>query len=215
MILFGVRTPLAVDYEIAAERQGMQFRVGVSLGGQPRTLMTARIVELTDLTPDDMGPALPCAWAPLRRAELARIAQDLGFGLAETLCDPHAILPPGLRVDDAGFIGAGVVIGGGSFLGKGVLVNRSASLGHHTVLNDWVSIGPGAILSGNIRIGARSMIGAGAVLQSDIRIGSDVLVAAGSVVRKSVPDNHIVSGNPGRAVPRRSVPSTLGRIWDE
>ena len=59
------------------------------------------------------------------------------------------------------------------------------------------------------------MIGAGAVLQSDIRIGADVLVAAGTVVRKPVPDNHIVSGNPGRAVPRRAVPSTLGRAGDE
>lgn len=211
MILFGVRAPLAVDYEIAAQRQGTPFLMGVSLGLNPRTLLTDRIVELADLTGADRGAALPCAFAPRRRAELAAIAQDLGFSLADTLCDPNAVLPPGLRTADGGFIGAGVVIGGGSLFGRGVLVNRSASLGHHTVLDDWVSIGPGAILSGNIRIGARSMIGAGAVLQSDIRIGADVLISVGSVVRKSVPENHIVSGNPGRAIPRRPVPSTLGR----
>ena len=215
MILFGVRAPLAVDYEIAAERKGNPFRVGIALGQQSRTLTIPRIVDLSDLTPADLGPALPCAWAPQRRAELAIIAVAHGFELAKTLCDPYSILPPRLRVGMGGFIGAGVVIGGGTFLGQGVLVNRSASLGHHTVLDDWVSVGPGAVLSGNVRVGARTMIGAGAVLQSDIRIGSNVLISAGSVVRKSVPDNHIVSGNPGRAVPRRAVPSTLGRTGDE
>ena len=215
MIVFGVRAPLVVDYEIAAQRHGRPVMLGISLGGHPRMMFTSRIVDLSDVTDADLGPVLPCAFAPERRAVLAQIAVARGFTLADSLIDPAAVLPPGFRMDAAGFINAGAVIGGGCLFGEGVLVNRSASIGHHVVLCDWVSIGPGAVLSGNIRIGARSMIGAGAVLQSDIRIGSDVLVAAGSVVRKSVPDNHLVSGNPARCVLRRAVPSTLGREGDE
>ena len=215
MIVFGVRAPLVVDYEVTAQRRGRPVTLGISLGGHPRMMFTSRIVDLADVTDADIGPVLPCAFAPERRAVLAQMAVARGFTLADTLIDPAAILPPGFRMDAAGFINAGVVVGGGCLFGEGVLVNRSASIGHHVVLGDWVSIGPGAVLSGNIRIGARSMIGAGAVLQSDIRIGSDVLVAAGSVVRKSVPDNHLVSGNPARSVPRRPVPSTLGREGDE
>jgi UDP-3-O-[3-hydroxymyristoyl] glucosamine N-acyltransferase len=215
MIIFGVRAPLVVDYEIAAQRRGTPVMLGISLDGHPRTMFTSRIVDLADVADTDLGPVLPCAFSPERRAGLAQRAVARGFTLADSLIDPTAILPPGFRMDAAGFINAAVVVGGGCFFGEGVLVNRSASLGHHVVLGDWVSIGPGAVVSGNIRIGARSMIGAGAVLQSDIRIGSNVLVAAGSVVRKSVPDNHLVWGNPARSVPRPPVPSTLGRRGDE
>jgi UDP-3-O-[3-hydroxymyristoyl] glucosamine N-acyltransferase len=215
MILFGVRAPLVVDYEIASQRAGRPVMLGVSLGGHPRTIFTSRIVDLADVTDADLGPVLPCAFSPERRERLAQMAVARRFTLADSLIDPTAVLSPGFRMEAAGFINSAAVIGGGSWFGQGVLVNRSASIGHHVMLGDWVSIGPGATLSGNIRIGARSMIGAGAVLQSDIRIGSDVLVAAGSVVRKSVPDKHLVSGNPARSVPRRPVPSTLGREGDE
>ena len=215
MIIFGVRAPLVVDYEITAQRCGDPIAFGISLGGNPRMMFTSRIVDLHDVTSEDLGSVLPCAFAPERRKALARMAVSRGFTLAESLIDPSAILPPGFQMDRAGFINTAVVIGAGSFIGEGVLVNRSVSIGHHVVLDDWVSVGPGAVLSGNIRVGTRSMIGAGAVLQSDIRIGNDALIAAGSVVRKSVPDNHIASGNPARCVPRRPVPSTLGREGDE
>lgn len=211
MILFGLRSPLVVDYEIAAQRAGIPLAFGVSVDGHPRTLSDLQIIDLADLTDQPRGPAIACAFAPDRRETLAKMALDLGFSLAEALIDPTAILPPQTRIAHGSFINAGVVVGGGCRFGTGVLLNRSASIGHHSVLDDWVSIGPGAILSGNVRIGANSMIGAGAVIQSDIRIGANVRVAAGTVVRKHVEDNCIVSGNPGRALRMRAVPSTLGR----
>lgn len=211
MILFGVRSPLVVDYEIAAQRAGVTLDYGVSVEGHPRCLTAIDIIDLAALTDQPRGPALPCAFAPDRREALAQMALALGFSLAEALIDPTAILPPQARIGRGSFINAGVVIGGGCLFGSGVLINRSASIGHHSVLDNWVSIGPGAILSGNVRIGANSMIGAGVVVQSDIRIGANVRVAAGTVVRKHVEDNCIVSGNPGRAVRMRAVPSTLGR----
>lgn len=215
MVLFGVRSPLVVDYEISALRRDTPFRFGISLDGHPRSMFGVRIVDFADLAGVERLPALPCAFGPERREALASMAAAAGFPLAESLIDPTAILPPGLRIGAGGFVNAGVVIGGGCLFGDGVLLNRSASVGHHCVLDDWVSIGPGAILSGNVRVGRTSMIGAGAVLQSDIRIGANVRVAAGAVVRKSVPDNSMVSGNPGKVVPLRAVPSTLLRAGGE
>lgn len=169
------------------------------------------IVDLDRIDGVERRPVIPCAFGPARREELFVLAEERGFPLADSLVDPTAILPPGFRQGGGGFVNAGAIIGGGCMFGDGVLINRSASIGHHCLLGDWVSVGPGAVLSGNIRVGRNSMIGAGAVLQSDIRIGTNVRIAAGTVVRKPVPDNSIVSGNPGRIVPARAVPSTLKR----
>jgi serine acetyltransferase len=215
LILFGVRSPIVVDYEIAAQRSGVRFAYGVSVSGHPRTLSDLEIVVPANLGGRVRGAAIPCAFSPFTRKTLAEMALELGFSLADALIDATAILPPRLRIGRASFINAGVAVGGGSMFGIGVLINRTASIGHHSVLDDWVSIGPGAILSGNVRIGANSMIGAGAVIQSDIRIGANVRIAAGTVVRKHVDDNCIVSGNPGRSVRMRAVPSTLQREGEE
>lgn len=215
VIVFGLRSPLVVDYEIAAERSGIALDYGVSVSGSPRVLSDIDVVDFSDLGSRLRGAVIPCAFAPGRRQELAEMALAAGFILAEALVDPTAIRPPKLRIGRACFINAGAVIGGGCLFGTGVLINRSASIGHHSVLGDWVSIGPGAILSGNVRVGANSMVGAGAVIQSDVRIGANVRIAAGSVVRKHVGDNALVSGNPGKAVRMLSVPSTLNRDGDE
>lgn len=209
MILFGIRSPIVVDYEITAERLSRTVIYCVSVSGHPRVLSDVPVVEFKNLDGCKRGPALPCAFSPKRREELAEMALDAGFSLADALIDPTAVTPPRLRIRAGSFINAGVVIGGGCSFGEGVLINRSASVGHHTVLEDYVSIGPGAIISGNVRIGHNSMIGAGAVIQSGVRIGANVLVSAGSVVRKHVDDGALIAGNPAKAMPFRSGQSSL------
>jgi sugar O-acyltransferase (sialic acid O-acetyltransferase NeuD family) len=215
VILFGLRSPIVVDYEISAERSGRAIAYGVSVSGHPRVLSDIEIVEFAELEGCARGAALPCAFSPKKRAELAQLAQDSGFGLADALIDPTAILPPRLRIGVGSFVNAGVVVGGGCAFGEGVLINRSASIGHHTVLGDYVSVGPGAVLSGNVRIGRNSMIGAGAVIQSGIRIGDNVLVSAGSVVRKHVSDGALIAGNPAKVMPFRNGQSSLDLMGGE
>ncbi|AXI46741.1 acetyltransferase [Sulfitobacter sp. SK012] len=167
------------------------------------------LVDLKDIAGAMRLPALTCAFSPKRRQELALIAGEEDFELADALIDPTVIRPPRLRVGLGSFINAGVVIGGGCAFGEGVLINRSASIGHHTVLGDYVSIGPGAVLSGNVRIGQGSVIGAGAVIQSGIRIGEGALISAGSLVRKHVEDGALVAGNPAKVLPFRARQSSL------
>jgi sugar O-acyltransferase (sialic acid O-acetyltransferase NeuD family) len=207
MILFGVRSPLVVDYEETCHRLGRIISAAVSVQGEPRLVDRAALVALADFNPAATAdPFIACAFAPGRRAELIALATRLGLSATPALIDPSAVLARTVRVGVGSFINAGVVIGAVSLIGEGVVVNRSASLGHHTVLGDHVSVGPGATLAGNIQVGNAAMIGAGAVVLPHLRIGAGAVVAAGAVVRHHVPDGALVAGHPARhrAVPRRS-----------
>jgi sugar O-acyltransferase (sialic acid O-acetyltransferase NeuD family) len=203
MILFGVRSPLVVDFEETLARCGVPVTAAVSVSGAPRLLDRSRLVDLQNFRPDAAESFVACAFSRERRAELVRLAVSLGLAKARALIDPTAIVPRALRAGPCTFVNAGVVIGAVSMLGEGVLVNRRASLGHHCVLGDYVSIGPGATLAGNIHVGEAAVIGAGAVVLPDVRIGARAIVAAGSVVRTHVPEGALVAGNP--AVVKRAV----------
>ncbi|CAM3965995.1 DapH/DapD/GlmU-related protein [Flavobacterium antarcticum] len=53
---------------------------------------------------------------------------------------------------------------------------------------------------GKITIGNNVYIGNCAMIMPGITIGSNVLIGAGSIITKSIPDNAIVAGNPGKIV---------------
>ena len=197
MILFGVRSPLAVEYEEACHCAGITISACVSVKGTPRVFSMDKVVGLAEFDGDPVEDSfVACAFYPPRREELTALGLSRGLELAEVLSHPSAITAGSVKIGEGSFINAGVVIGAASLLGRGVLVNRSASLGHHTVLGDFVSVGPGATLAGNIHVGPGAVIGVGAVIQPDIRIGAAAVVAAGSVVRQHVPDGTMVAGNP-------------------
>ena len=206
MILFGVRSPLVVDFEETLHRRSVSIAAAVSISGLPRLLDRHALVDLADFVPTAGDHFLVAAFAPLRRRALWEQAVALQLEPADALVDPTAILPRAVRIGRGSYVNAGVVIGGLSMLGDGVLVNRAASLGHHCVLADFVSIGPGATLAGNIHVGEGSLIGAGAVVLPNVRIGAGAIVSAGAVVRKHVPDGTLVVGNP--ATPHRFNPLT-------
>jgi len=207
MILFGVRSPLVVDYEETCGRLGIEISSAVSVNGAPRIIDRSRVVELAEFDPCAARDVfIACAFSPERRAALKELATKLGLALSAALVDPTAILPRTTKLGAGSFVNAGVVLGAASIIGENVVVNRSASLGHHTVLGDNVSIGPGATLAGNIHVGAGSLIGAGAVVLPHLRIGEGVVVAAGSLVRRHVPAGAFVAGHP--AVQQRFRPGS-------
>lgn len=215
MILFGVRSPLVVDFEETLSRLGVTLSAAVSVNGGARLLDRSRLVELADFVPTPGARFIAPAFVPQRRAQLIAQAEALGLVKAEALVDPTAILPRAIRIGAGSYINAGVVIGALSMLGEAVLVNRAASLGHHTVLGDRVSIGPGATLAGNIQVGAGAIIGAGATILPHVRIGAGAIVSAGSVVRKNVPEGAMVVGNPAVVRPFNPRLSALFTAEDE
>ena len=194
-VLFGVRSPLVVDYEESLGRLSTPADMGVSLGGQVRLLRRAIAVPVEELG-TQVGMFWPCAFHPRRRSELARIAEEHGLTPAEALIDPTAVVARSARIGAMSYVNAAAVIGGATFVGDRVLINRCASVGHHCVLQDGVSLGPGATLAGNIKIGADSIIGVGATVLPDVQIGTNCIVAGGSLVRKDVPDGTFIAGNP-------------------
>jgi len=209
MILFGVRSPIVVEYEETCHRRDMTISMAVNVNGVPRLLSRKALIELADLPKEGSSDHfIACAFVPQRREELTEMAQAAGLVLAKALIDPTAIIARSVRFGDGTFVNAGVVIGAASIIGAGVLVNRASSLGHHTVLQDYVSIGPGVTLAGNIQVGRGSIIGAGSVVLPNLRIGAGAIVAAGSLVRTDVPDGTFVAGSPAtqrRFDPKRST----------
>lgn len=195
--LFGVRSPLAVEYEETCHRAGIGIPFAVSITDAPRLFATTLIIGLSDLEPHHLNtPCLACAFSPVRRRALIETAVSVGFTIADALVDPTATLASSARTGAGSYINAGCVIGALSIIGNYVLFNRSSSMGHHTMLADYVSVGPGVTLAGNVRIGESSIIGAGSTILPDLRIGAGAIISAGSVVRRDVPDRTFVAGVP-------------------
>ena len=210
MILFGIRSPLAVEYETSCERLGLAVTAAVSVNGFPRILNVARIVDLADFRADPAADRfIACAFSSVRRGELADLAHGLSLSMAPALIDPHAVVAPSVRIGAGSFINAGVVIGAVTAIGRNVLVNRAASIGHHCVIGDTASIGPGVTIAGNVHVGQGTIIGAGATILPDIRIGRNAVVSAGSLVRRHVGDGQFVDGHPARERPFNLARSSL------
>jgi sugar O-acyltransferase (sialic acid O-acetyltransferase NeuD family) len=93
---------------------------------------------------------------------------------------------------------AGVAISNNVRLGRHVHVNPNATIGHDADLRDFVSINPAAVISGEVLVGSETLIGAAATVLQNLSVGERVVVGAGAVVTKSVPDDVVVVGVPGR-----------------
>lgn len=199
MIIFGVRSPLIVEYEETCHRLGMEISACVSVTGNSRALDQARVMEIDQFDREKIvAPFLSCAFSPQRRQALTDMGLQRNLPLAPALIDPTAIVARSIRIGDGSFVNAGVVIAAVSLVGQNVLVNRSVSIGHHALIEDFVSIGPGVTLAGNVHVGAGSIIGAGTTILPHIRIGAGAIVGAGSLVRDHVPDQAFVVGNPAK-----------------
>ncbi len=209
IVLFGIRSPIVVEFEETCSRRGITVTAGINLGGSPRLASNIDVISVDDFVPVAGTRFYACAFSPDRRRALVDQGIVRGMQLADALIDPSAVMARSVRFGTGSFANAGVVIGALCHIGTGVLVNRSASIGHHCVVGDYVSIGPGATLAGNIHVGEGCMIGAGAVILPDLRIGAGAVVAAGSVVRAHVKAGSLVAGNPARVRPFDPVRSSL------
>jgi sugar O-acyltransferase (sialic acid O-acetyltransferase NeuD family) len=209
MILFGVRSPIVVEYEETCARLGIRVSQGVSLSGASRQAGPAPTVSLDAFEAPEGAEFLACAFAPGRRRELVAMGRERGLSLASALVDPHAVLARSVRLGEGTFVNAGALVGAVTMIGEGVLVNRAASIGHHCLVQDYASLGPGATLAGNIHVGAGAVIGAGAVVLPNLRIGEGAIVAAGAVVRGHVRPGTLVAGHPARPHSHNPARSSL------
>ena len=198
MILLGASSPLVQDYLESVLRLGDKITAVLRLGNERvRVLDKSIVVPLDEAVLRFNGSSIIiCGLSPRSRQANVELAQAYGFKISNPLIDPTAILASTVRVAPGSFVNAGVVIGSLTHLGEHVIINRSANIGHHVIIQDFANIGPGVTVTGATRIGKGAFVGAGAVLSGGVSIGQNALVAAGTVVRRSVPDDHLVFGNP-------------------
>lgn len=216
MVLFGVRSPLVVEYQETCLRLDRKIEVCVSVNGAHRLLGDPNVVAFSEFRPELYPfPFVTCAFSSRRRRELTQAAVDCGLKPAEPLIDPTAVVARFVRIGAGSFINAGAIIGSVSKLGNGVLVNRAVSIGHHALVGDFVSIGPGATLASNIHVGDDTVIGAGAVVLPNIRIGNRAVIGAGSLIRRDVGEGVFVAGNPAIERPFDPVKSSLNTDGEE
>lgn len=194
--LFGVHSPLVVDYEETVNRLNIDS-IPVLVGdADSRCSHPGSPIKATQCSTDI--EYITCAFMPPRRTELASIAASLKLKPALALIDPSSVIASTSELAQGTFCNAGVTIGGLSSIGEHAVINRSTSIGHHVLIDDFVSLGPSVTLSGGVIIGEGSMIGGGSVILPGIAIGENAIVAAGSVVTENVPDNSMVAGVPAQ-----------------
>jgi sugar O-acyltransferase (sialic acid O-acetyltransferase NeuD family) len=206
VILFGVGSPIAVDFEESLHRAGLALAAGIRNRPEPSYLSgDARVLSPQDLDADLLAlPFLVPLFTPGHRHQAADEAARWGLREPFTLVDCSVVIPRRLQLGAGSFINAGCSLGSASTYGTFAFVNRGANIGHHTSLGDFVSIGPGANIAGNVTIGTGSVIGTGATILPSIRIEANAVVGAGAVVTRDVPGGCLVMGSPGR-ITRRDI----------
>ena len=212
ILIFGVKSPLVVDYEETFLRLKIHVAAAVSMGGSNRMLAREKACAYADaLGQFNNIPFIPCAFSPRNRRSLRDDALQMGLILSKVIIDPTSVIASSTKVGRGSYINAGVVMGGATIIDQCCVINRNASVGHHCFLSEFVSVGPGAVLSSNVKIGKNAVIGAGATILPDVQIGENAVVSAGSVVRRHVKANTLVSGNPARVSRLKPERSQLRR----
>jgi len=112
----------------------------------------------------------------------------------------------GIEIHPAARVGSGLVIDHG----MGVVIGETAEVGENCLLYQGVTLGGTGKEKGKRHptLGDNVIVGAGAKILGAITIGNNVMIGANSVILKSVPDNSICVGVPGRITKKKIVRMT-------
>lgn len=153
----------------------------------------------------------------------AMVEANVVLGRGTSVWD-HVHIRRDTRLGDECIVGGKAYIAYGVSIGNRVKINSLAYICNAVTIEDGVMIAAGVIFTNDrfpraatndlkqlrpsapdehtlptlVREGAT--IGAGAILGNDLTIGRFAMVGMGAIVTRSVPDHHLVVGNPARSV---------------
>lgn len=112
----------------------------------------------------------------------------------------------GIEIHPAAKIGPGFFIDHG----MGVVIGETAEIGEDCLLYQGVTLGGTGKEKGKRHptTGNNVVVGAGSKILGPIRIGNNVVIGANSVILKSVPDNSVCVGVPGRITKKKIIRMT-------
>ena len=131
----------------------------------------------------------------IRRTIAQKISHHFG-----NVIHPTAIIDKSVLIEEGTVILHESILQAGTVIAKHVIINTRVSIDHDCHIADFVHIAPGVILCGNVHVGENTFIGAGSIVVPNVTIGNNCFIAAGSVITRSIPDNSIARGNPGRII---------------
>ena len=123
---------------------------------------------------------------------------SLGGTPASLISNNVSIGSFGTKLAQGVIILTGAIVTNDVFVGEGTLINKSVIISHDVSVGMFCEISPGARILGRVKVGDYTSIGTNAVLLPDVEVGKCCVIGAGSVVTKSIPDNSIVMGVPGK-----------------
>ncbi|MBR2769500.1 MAG: acetyltransferase [Solobacterium sp.] len=103
-------------------------------------------------------------------------------------------------IGDGSIIHFGSILTVRTTLGHSCLINKGAVIGHDCTIGDHCVLSPNVTVGGSVVIGNGTFVGSGAVIRNNIEIGQNVIIGMGAVITKSVRDNAVVVGNPGKEI---------------
>jgi len=92
------------------------------------------------------------------------------------------------------------------YMGLGTVIHSNTKIGDNCLIAQNVTIGRNFGDKKVPVIGNNVYIGAGSVVFGEITIGNNVIIGSNSVINKSVPNNAVVVGNPGRIIKYNAMP---------
>lgn len=130
----------------------------------------------------------------------------VGFGYEKNVDGNYEVIPHigNVVIEDHVEIGNNTCIDrgvlGSTFLRKNVKVDNLVHIAHGADIGENSLIIANAMIAGSVRVGRNSWIAPSSSVLNKATVGDNVTIGMGAVVLKSVPDNDVIVGNPGRSI---------------